>query len=104
MSGEKSFLQMSWAKRRSIGARRCTWILTTDQKSHETSGGNRLSFHKKGQQCSGWATKSEIALTGVPICNSHLRVFNEMLDEDKATRARLRAKLDPGPLYDEDDL
>ena len=45
--------------------------------------------------------KEQIEKTGVPICHKHLEDHNATLDADKQRRIATRARLDPGPLYDE---
>jgi len=74
-------------------------------ESHRTreTATYRQNYAVKGNQCSHMVAPGQIAKVGLPICSSHEERWREDMEKDRATRQRLRGKLDPGPLYDEDE-
>ncbi len=88
-----------------FGYLQCEWVQSRTQKHAEYASGNRQNEMRKGQQCIRRVSRKAREKTGgVPICPVHRAAFWARVDEGEATRQRLRAKYDPGPLpLDGDD-
>ena len=91
----------SWAYLRSIGHKQCVYSVRTSSKSEERS---RTNVRFEGHQCARYVPPKRIEMRGLPICDTHWPPHLEDLERDESTRAALRRKYDPGPLYNEDDL
>jgi len=100
MSGE--LFKQPWKVLRAQGHRRCVMPISKSHRTRETAT-YRQSHAVKGNQCAHMVTPGQIARVGLPICSSHEEQWREDIEKDRATRQRLRDKLDPGPLYDEDE-
>ena len=92
----------TWAANRAAGMKRCIYRMRDTVKAREYPDGRRQTGHKKGAQCTLWCSSERVARVGLPICGKHEAIWEEEVKRDAEARARVRAKLDPGPLYDDD--
>ena len=105
MSDQTQF-HRPWRELRAEGYRRCICDVQNSHAAKEAEDGERTNFSRKGQQCRNWCDPERIARVGLPICYPHEEIWREATARDAATRAEnnaaMRAKYDPGPLYDDD--
>ena len=89
-----------WQWLRSQGFKRCV----CNNRTSQSAVVGEAHKSKKGARCCNHVSKELIAERGLPICTDHWPIYQQDISTDAARRAALRAKYDPGPLYDEDDL
>ncbi len=78
----------------------CTVEITKRESSERPS--MREAARKKGSQCSAHVSPDRIKqMGGLPICNVHEAQWERRLLEAEEQKKALRAKYDPGPLYEE---
>lgn len=96
------WMPKQWKVLRAQGYRRCVMSISENHKARETAT-YRQSHAVKGNQCAHMVPPEQIKKIGLPVCSNHEERWHEGVEKDRATRQRLRDKLDPGPLYDESE-
>ncbi len=83
------------------GWRRCICTVETTERKAKEYLSQRAAVRRKGSQCSAHVSPGRIKKMGLPICAAHEDQWERHLSEDEGRRKVLRAKYDPGPLYEE---
>ena len=84
-----------------------SWIEETNRTWYRKTGdgvgadGLRVARTRRGAKCRQKCSKERIARIGLPICHLHEQAYMDDVAEDARRRVAIRARLDPGPLYDE---